>query len=126
MKITRFEDMDAWKAARRLRTAVSQETRIPHRFADRDLVRQIRQCTRSMMANMAEGFDSGTPAEFARVLRIALRSGSELQSHLYIALDEQLLTTRTFDALYSQVRSVKALTGGFIRYLRRSAEAKRS
>ena len=98
MKITRFEDMEAWKAARKLTKAVSQEIRDRRHFADRDLMSQIRQCTRSVMANIAEGFDSGSKPEFARFLRIALRSGSELQSHLYVALDEQLLNSRTFEA----------------------------
>jgi len=78
------------------------------------------------MANIAEGFDAGTKPEFIRFLRIALRSGSELQSHLYAALDDQLLDSRTFDALYAQARTVKSLIGGFIRYLRKSADAPRS
>ncbi|HEU4339498.1 MAG TPA: four helix bundle protein [Planctomycetota bacterium] len=125
MKIARFEDMESWKAARRLRQAVAQVTCIRHRIPDRELVGQIRQCTRSIMANIAEGFDAGTRPEFARFLRIALRSGSELQSHLYAALDDQVFDSKTFDALYEQARVVKALIGGFIRYLRKREEAPR-
>ena len=120
MKITRFEDIEAWKAARKLAQSVSQSTRIRNRFPDRDLMRQIRRCTISVMANIVEGYDSGTRAEFVRFLRIALRSGSELQSHLYVALDEHYLDLRAFEALYSDVRIVKSLIGGFIRYLRRT------
>ena len=70
------------------------------------------------MANIAEGFDAGTRPEFVRFLRIALRSGSELQSHLYVALDEHLVDSKTFDSLYADVRTVKSLIGGFIRCLR--------
>lgn len=81
-------------------------------------MRQIRRCTISVMANIVEGFDAGTRPEFVRFLRIALRSGSELQSHLYVALDEHYFDSRTFDSLYADVRNVKALIGGFIRYLR--------
>jgi four helix bundle protein len=39
------------------------------------------------MANIAEGFDAGSDAEFIRFLGYARRSASEVQSHLYIALD---------------------------------------
>jgi len=72
------------------------------------------------MANIAEGFDAGTDPEFIRFLRIACRSMSELQSHLYVALDERYIDPPTFDALYAQARETKAIMGGFMRYLRRS------
>jgi four helix bundle protein len=120
MKITRFEDIEAWKAARRLAHAVSQVTRFPRRIPDHDLVRQMRRCAVSIMANIVEGFDAGSRREFVRFLRIALRSGSELQSHLYVALDEGHLDSPAFDGLYSQVRAVKGMIGGFIRYLRKT------
>jgi len=71
-----------------------------------------------MMANIVEGFDSGTNREFLRFLRIAYRSGSELQSHLYVALDERYVDSQTFDSLYSQAHETKALIGGFMRYLK--------
>jgi four helix bundle protein len=69
------------------------------------------------MANVAEGFDSGTDREFIRFLRIAYRSCTELQSHLYVALDDGVLAQPVFDALYGQAREVKATIGGFMRYL---------
>jgi four helix bundle protein len=122
MKITRFEDTDAWKGARRLVQAVSKANRL-RRNPDPFLARQIRNCSTSIMANIAEGFDAGTRPEFIRFLKIALRSGSELQSHLYVALDESHIDPATFEALYATAREVKALIGGFIRYLRRRSES---
>ncbi|RPI10323.1 MAG: four helix bundle protein [Zetaproteobacteria bacterium] len=44
----------------------------------------------SIMSNITEGFDSGSKREFLRFVVYALRSGSELQSHLYVALDPRL------------------------------------
>ena len=41
-----------------------------------------------------------------------------MQSHFYVALDERFIDAATFESLYSQVQQVKALIGGFIRYLR--------
>ena len=119
MKITRFEDIEGWKAARTLAQAVSQATRNRNRFADPVLVRQLRKFTISAMANIAEGFDAGTDAEFVRFLRISYRSLSELQSHLYVALDDRFVDQATFEALYAQAREAKAMIGGFMRYLKK-------
>ena len=118
MKITRFEDIEGWKAARRLAHSVSSATRDRVVFPDRDLVRQMRKCAISSMANIVEGFDSGTNREFVRFLRIAYRSASELQSHLHVALDEHFVDQRNFDSLYSQAHETKARIGGFMRYLK--------
>ncbi|HLF92912.1 MAG TPA: four helix bundle protein [Planctomycetota bacterium] len=50
-------------------------------------------------------------------MRIARRSATELQSHLYVALDQKLLPQPSFDRLYESAAGVKRLIGGFIRYL---------
>lgn len=118
MKITRFEDIDAWKAAREFRRMIHAVCRAESFKKDVDLQRQMRRAATSGMANIAEGFDSGTDPEFRRFLRIARRSVSELQSHLYIALDDGCITQEQFDQLYAKALDVKRLIGGFIRYLR--------
>lgn len=80
MKITRFEDIEAWKAARTLVKKVYRATdRVLH--VDVALARQMRRAAMSAPANIAEGFDAGTDLEFKRFLRMARRSMSELQSH---------------------------------------------
>jgi four helix bundle protein len=70
------------------------------------------------MANIAEGFDAGSNQEFQRFLLYSLRSSSEVQSHLYVALDQGYLDDKGFALLYGRSRSVKNLIGGFRRYLR--------
>jgi four helix bundle protein len=119
MKITRFEDIEGWKKSRVLAQCVSRETHGRGWNRDPALVRQMRKCPTSAMANIAEGFDAGTDAEFIRFLKIAFRSLSELQSHLYVALDEGFLHQAAFDHLYQQAKEGKAVIGGFMRYLKR-------
>jgi four helix bundle protein len=70
------------------------------------------------MANIAEGFDASSNREFAMFLGYALRSGTEIQSHLYVTLDQGYVDQKTFDLLREQTVMVKSLIGGFIRYLR--------
>ncbi len=45
------------------------------------------------MANIAEGFERMTAADFARFLLIAKASAAEVRSLVYLAADRQLLTT---------------------------------
>ena len=65
----------------------------------------------------AEGFDGRSNKEFSTFLGYAYRSASEVQSHLYVALDQNYLNQENFDKLYKQTEQVKKLINGFIRYL---------
>ncbi len=115
MKITKFEDVEAWRTARELVNAIYKATRT---FAeDPDLRRQTRRRDSSIMSNIAEGFDAGSDPEFRRFLRIARRSGTELQSHFYIALDQKYVPQNAFQEVYVATANVKRLIGGFLRYL---------
>jgi len=70
------------------------------------------------MANVSEGFDSNSDDEFVRFLRYALRSATEIQSHLYVAVDQGYISKDEFTQLYDQATEVKSLIAGFIRYLK--------
>lgn len=70
------------------------------------------------MHNIAEGFDSETNAEFIRFLRYAKRSCSEVQSELYVALDEAYISPDEFKEGYEQARRTRAAIRGFITYLK--------
>jgi four helix bundle protein len=76
------------------------------------------------MHNIAEGFDSETNAEFIRFLRYAKRSCTEVQSELYIALDEGYISPNEFKDVYEQARRTRAAVRGFINYLKKYGERK--
>jgi four helix bundle protein len=117
--ITHFEDIQAWQASRKLaRDVYGVSTR--GAFArDYRLRDQIQGSAISVMSNIAEGFDARTDPEFIRFLGYARRSATELQSQLYIALDQKYITQEEFDQIYAQATKTKGLIGGFIRYLER-------
>jgi len=118
MAIERFEDIEAWKAARELTRAIYRVTAQTGFAKDFGLRDQIQRAAVSIMANIAEGFDSNSDDEFTRFLRYALRSATEVQSHLYVAVDQGYMSEGDFDSLYKQAAKVKSLIAGFIRYLR--------
>jgi len=55
---------------------------------------------------------------FVRFLRYALRSRTEVQSHLYVALDEGYINRDAFDSLCNQADKVRSIISDFIRYLK--------
>lgn len=118
MKITRFEDIEAWKEARVLNRMVYSATRSPKYNDDKNLRAQMRRASTSIMCNIPEGFDAGSDPEFGRFLKIAARSGTEVQACLYVSLDEKYIDPKMFETLYEQAAKVKRLTGGFIQYLK--------
>lgn len=85
---------------------------------DYRLIDQINGAGISVMNNIAEGFDSQSNKEFMRFLRIARRSTSEVQSCLYIAIDQDYINNTSFDKLYAQSDKVRKIIDGLIRYLK--------
>src|SRR3990167_4070329 len=103
MKIERVEDIEAWQLARELTQKVYRLTKKPGFTKDYGLKRQIQDAAGSSMRNIAEGFDSEANAEFIRFLRYAKRSCTEVQSELYVALDEEYISPNEFKDVYEQV-----------------------
>jgi four helix bundle protein len=125
MKIERFEDIQGWQEARKLTNLVfevSEKDRFAKNYRLRD---QIQGAAISSMANIAEGFDCETDAEFIRFLSYAFRSATEVQSHLYVALDQDFIMQEDFDRLYNKATETKNLIGGFMRYLRSAPKNRR-
>lgn len=65
------------------------------------LSNQIQGAAGSVMHNIAEGFDSGTNAEFSRFLKMSRRSASEVQSELYLALDRKYINQDELNKAYN-------------------------
>ena len=117
MRIERFEDIEAWQLARELTRKVYKLTRKPEFARDFGLKGQIQDAAGSTMHNIAEGFDSETNPEFIRFLRYAKRSCTEVQSELYVALDQQYITNSEFQDAYDHAGRTRAAIRGFIKYL---------
>ena len=119
MNIKRFEDIEAWQLARELTRKVYRLTKKPRFEKDYGLKKQIQDAAGSSMHNIAEGFDSETNPEFIRFLRYAKRSCTEVQSELYVALDEEYISSGEFEDAYELARRTRAAVRGFITYLKK-------
>jgi len=118
MKIKSFEDIEAWKEARKLTIIIYKLTDKTYFSRDFGLRDQIQRASVSSMSNIAEGFDGGSPNQFIQFLVYSRRSVSEVQSLLYVAHDKQYITKKEFDDGYQQAKLVGKLVNGFITYLK--------
>ena len=117
MKIERFEELNCWKEARKLRKMIS--TVFDKSVVRRDftLCDQIKRAALSIIANIAEGFESRTGKENVVFLTYSRRSCGELRSHLYAAVDDHLIAESDFHDVYEQAITTGKLVTGFISYL---------
>lgn len=116
-KIQRFEDLIASQRARELAGNVYALSRKAKFARDFGLLNQITEAAGSVMHNIAEGLDSGYDPDFARFLKLARRSASEVQSELYLALDAGYVTENELNKAYALAVEVKKLINGMLAYL---------
>ncbi|MBI4835134.1 MAG: four helix bundle protein [Planctomycetes bacterium] len=115
--IQRFEDIKAWQKARELVNEIYKSTSTGLFAKDFGLRDQIRRASVSVMLNIAEGFARKTNKEFARFLVQAHGSCAEVQSALYIALDQGYITKDKFSGLYDRADEISKMLTSFGRYL---------
>ena len=116
--ITRFEDLDIWKEARKLSKEIylitlnNSDFKNDYRFRD-----QIRASSGSIMDNIAEGFERNGNLEFRQFLSIAKGSAGETRSQLYRALDFNYITQEVFEVLKTDSENLSGKINNFITYL---------
>ena len=123
MKIDRFEDLDCWKEARKLVNMVYEAIRKSKEFQkDYRLKDQSIGASVSVMGNITEGFVRRSNKEFIQFLFISLSSAAELQSHMYVALDQNYISDDQFHDIYHQTDKTLKMISGLITYLRKNIE----
>ncbi|HEY0005845.1 MAG TPA: four helix bundle protein [Pyrinomonadaceae bacterium] len=106
----RFEDIQAWQKARQVTRGVCELTASDCFAKDYGLRDQLRRASVSIMANIAEGFGRHSDKEFANFLNMAHGSVSEVQSHLYVALDLNYMDQNSFSKLYNALDEISRMT----------------
>jgi four helix bundle protein len=119
-----FRDLDVWKKAHSATLAVYRATGDFPKQELYGLTSQMRRCSASIPANIAEGCGRRGNGEFHRFLTIAMGSASELEYHLLLSHDLGFLGLEKFDALTAQVQEIKKMLASLIR--RVDAERNRS
>jgi four helix bundle protein len=113
-----FHELKAWQKAHQLALAVYQITAAFPRQELYGLTTQMRRSCSSIPANLAEGCGRNGDAELARFCSIALGSASELEYHLLLARDLQLLKPEDHARLANQTIEVKRILAGLLQKLK--------
>ena len=116
MNYKRFEELPCWNKARELCQAIFEIINQGDFRKDFSLRDQIWRAAGSVMDNIAEGFDDGSPRELIRFLGYSQRSSSEVQSQLYRALDCKYVTQSQFDKVYELASECRKQIKGFRKY----------
>jgi four helix bundle protein len=74
------------------------------------------------MGNIPEGFVRRSNKEFIQFLFISVSSAAELQSHMYVAMDQHYVAKETFNNIYQQADKTGKMISGLITYLKRNDE----
>jgi four helix bundle protein len=117
-KVTRFEDLKCWMAARKLVKEVYTVSDAGRLAKDFDTKSQFKRAALSTMNNIAEGFGKFSNKEFIRFLDISQSSALEVKSMLYVLSDMNYLEEENITVLHGMVDDTKNLTLALIRYLR--------
>jgi four helix bundle protein len=112
MKIERFQDLKSWQEARKLVQIIYRMTRNEAFKSDRALGWQLEAAAVSTMGNIAEGHGRYSFEDKRRFLDISLGSCKEVQSHLYVALDQTFIAKSEFEEAYGQSEIVAQLVTG--------------
>ena len=110
-----FEQLRIWQLARTLSGAVREAVRGIR--DDAKLGDQMRRAAMSIAANIAEGSERGTDADFRRFVIMAKASCAELRSHLYLAWDDGHLTPDAFMKLMQQTTELGCMMGSLVKRL---------
>ena len=110
-----FRDLVVWQKAHQLTLASYQGTARFPREEMFGLTSQIRRCSASIPANIAEGCGKRSNNEFQRFLHIATGSASELEYHFLLAQDLGFLEEEDYRSLDQKVIEVKKMLAGLIK-----------
>ena len=107
-----------WQKAHELTLAVYETTSCFPREELYGLTSQLRRACSSIPANLAEGCGRNGSAEFARYCSIAMGSASELEYHLLLAKDLNLITPKDHIELSQCATELKRMLTGLFQKLR--------
>lgn len=109
-----FRKLKVWQKAHELVLGVYRSTAGYPKEELFGLTSQTRRAASSIPTNIAEGCGRGSDADFARFLWMANGSACELDYHLLLARDLELLNVERSQELAAKLDEVKRMLAGLI------------
>jgi four helix bundle protein len=113
-----FREFKVWEKAHALTLEIYKATAKFPREEIYGLTSQMRRCSSSIPANIAEGCGRSGNAELARFLQIGMGSASELEYHILLARDLSFLPETIYDRLQDRAIEVKRMLTSLLQKVR--------
>jgi len=114
-----FTGLKCWKESRQLRNSIRN---LVNTFPQNEKYRlsdQIIRSSRSITANIAEGYGRYHYLENVKFCSYSRGSLDETKDHLTVALDEEYISRKQFEQYEQKIKEIKQLINGYIRFLKR-------
>ena len=117
-KTRTFEDLQVWQKGRILRRNISDLVKSFPKEEKYKLKDQLIRASRSVTANIAEGYGRFHYQENIQFYRQARGSLFELIDHLTIAVDEHYIKNDLFGDIKDTILEIIRMLNGYIKYLK--------
>ena len=104
-----FRRLRVWERAHHFALEVRRAAASFPRTGYADLKSQLVRAAESIPANIVEGTGAASPREFARFLEISIKSTSEVEYHLQLALDHGILRPNAWADLSDEVVQIRRM-----------------
>lgn len=115
-----LKELNTWKCARKLRKDVSRLSKSFPKCEFYRLTDQVIRSSRSVSANIAEGYGRYHYQDSIRFFVIARGSLFETQDHLLCASDEEFLSDEDLSDIENTIENCHKLINGYISFLKKS------
>ncbi len=117
-----FRELEVWKESRSFRKSISTLVKSFPDFEKYKLVDQLLRASRSIRANIAEGYGRFHYQENIQFCRHSRGSLMECIDHLTCALDEEYISNEKFIEFENQFDKILKMLNGYILYLKNKKE----
>ncbi len=113
-----YRELKVWQKAHSLTLEIYKITKPFPKSELYSLTNQIRRAASSIATNIAEGSVQGSDLQYARFLRIALGSATELDYQLLLAYELEYIDKDNYEKLSSEADQIKKMLTAFVRKLK--------
>lgn len=113
-----FKELEVWQESRVLTKEIYLLTNSLPYDEKFGLISQIRRCVISIPSNIAEGAAKDSQKDFLRYLQISLGSSFELESHLILCADLELLSKEIMGNHIENIERIQKRISSLIKYVK--------
>jgi four helix bundle protein len=120
-----FRKLRVWQAAQEIAIDAHRVTARMRGAGSAVLRDQLMRAAMSVPTNIVEGSAHSSPREFARFIQYALASVSELEGHIQLARDVELMTEEDFAPFLARIVDVRKMLHGLLKKLKATSNGQR-